>query len=163
MKYWFFLCLLALALGIQLFLPQLLPLARYIDFPLLLVFYTARISSPRRTVVQGWLAGLAQDLSLSSLYPLGLQGISKMTVGTLTGFLSRHLNTDPLWIQMLLLFGMALLNNWLVVLLFAVFGQQAPLNSAYPVIFSAAATTVCYVPVYFVHFRRLKTASPDSI
>ncbi|MBN2430774.1 MAG: rod shape-determining protein MreD [Acidobacteria bacterium] len=162
MKYWVFLCLLAVALGMQLFLPQLLPLTRYIDFPLLLVFYTARISSPRRTVLQSWLTGLAQDLSLSSLYPLGLQGISKMTVGTLTGFLSRHLNTEPLWIQMLILFGMALLNNWLVVLLFAVFGQQAPVNTAYPVIFSAAATTVCYVPVHFLRYRGIKAVSPDS-
>jgi rod shape-determining protein MreD len=150
-------------MGLQFFLPQLLPWTRFIDFPLLLVFHLARISPPGRTVLQSWLTGLAQDWSLSSLYPLGLQGISKMTVGTLTGFFSRHLNMDPLWIQMLVLFGMALVNNWLVVLLFAIFGQQAPLNSAYPIVFSAAATTVCNVPIHFLLSRFAKNIRPDSV
>lgn len=150
MRYGWFGILLVVSLGIQFVLPQLWPPLRYVDFVLLLVFHAGRGSTARRSLLQGWLAGLAQDLTLSTLYPLGLQATTKMLVGLVASVANRQLNMDHLGVQMLLIFGLAGMNNWLMVGIFSVFGQVCPEQSGQYLWLGAAVTALLNTPIWLV-------------
>lgn len=153
MKIWVFLSLLLLTLGVQFTLPQILPLFRYVDLPLILVVWATRRATPRRALWQGLAVGLAQDMTLSPIYPIGAQALSKMTVGLITQGSTRVFNTDHPAVQFLLVFGLASLNNWLIVGLFAAFGQPLPLPPDWRLVTAAAATALLNLPIWLANER----------
>ena len=150
MKLWQFLLLAILCLAIQYLLPQVWRPLLYIDFFLVFVFHASRAVSSTKSVWQGFLAGLLQDLALSGLYPLGLQAIAKMTVGLLANFAGRHLNMDHPGVQTLFVFGFACLNNGLVYFLFTIFGQTCPMQSFLAMLFGAACTALINFPIWII-------------
>ena len=132
-------------------LPQVWTPLRYIDFTLLLVFHSGRSSPPRRALCLGWLAGLAEDLTLSNLYPLGLQATTKMITGLLASVLTRFFNMEKLLFQTALIFILGFLNNCMVMGIFSIFGQTCPLQSWTDMTFSAAFTALVNIAVYPAH------------
>lgn len=99
-----------LALGLQAFLPVVLPLARLVDLPLLVVIY---FSITRRSKVFGTLfgtvVGLAED-ALSHGY-LGMFGIAKALVGYLGAWASVQFDLEQFAARLVLTAGLVLLHS----------------------------------------------------
>ena len=150
MKNWLFALLALLCLGLQFTLPQLWPPLRYVDFFLVLVYQASIRTSCLGATGRGWIAGLCQDLVLSTYYPVGAQATAKMTVGLLASVTGRLINLEHPGIQtaFVLLFGC--LNNGLVLLVFLIFGQPMPVRSLFPLLLGVIATAILNVCIWLV-------------
>ena len=153
MKNWVFLLLLIGAAGLQYVLPQVWAPLRFMDFILILTFHTAIRSTKVQAVWRGWLAGMVHDLTLSPLYPLGIQATTKMAVGFVSCLAGRRINMDHPGIQSLFVFVLACANNLAVVALFIIFGQTCPAQSIIPLLLGAAVTACGNVVVRLLIIR----------
>jgi rod shape-determining protein MreD len=149
-KNWQFALLGLLCLGLQFTLPQLWPPLRYVDFFLVLVYQASIRTSGLGATGRGWIAGLCQDLALSTYYPVGAQATAKMTVGLLASVAGRLINLEHPGIQtaFVLLFGC--LNNGLVLLVFLIFGQPLPVRSLFPLLLGVIATAILNLCIWLV-------------
>lgn len=150
MKIWTFAILTLLCLGLQFTLPQLWAPLRYVDFFLVLVYQASVRTSCLNAVGRGWVAGLCQDLALSTYYPVGTQATAKMIVGLLASAAGRLINLEHPGIQtaFVLLFGC--INNGLVLLLFLIFGQPPPVRSLFPLLLGVIATAMLNICIWLV-------------
>lgn len=150
MKNWRFAILTLLCLGLQFTLPQLWPPLRYVDFFLVLVYQASLGTSCLNAVGRGWIAGLCQDLVLTTYYPLGVQATAKMSVGLAASVTGRLINLEHPGIQtaFVLLFGC--LNNGLVLLLFVIFGQPPPVGNLLPLLLGVIATAILNLCIWLV-------------
>lgn len=160
MKFWQFLVLSLVCTAVQYLLPQLWQPFMYLDFFLLLVFHTGRVSRTVPAIWRGFLAGLLQDLTLSGLYPVGLQAATKMIVGLLARWVGQRMNVDHLGLQSLIVFSLACLNNGLILFLFSIFGQTCPVQSYLPLLFGAACTALVNFPVWMATARSPQEVVP---
>jgi rod shape-determining protein MreD len=152
-KSWVFILWLAAAAGLQYVLPQVWAPLRFVDFILILTFHAAIRSTGTQAVWRGWLAGLVHDLTLSPLYPVGVQATAKMAAGLVSSLAGRRVNMDHPALQSLFVFVLAAANNFLVQLVFIIFGQTCPAQSFIPLLLGAAVTACGNVVVRLVIAR----------
>jgi rod shape-determining protein MreD len=115
-----------LALLLQTFLPLRVPLARLMDFPLLIVIYFALLRREKvNGIVLGTGLGLLQD-ALSAKF-IGMYGIAKAIVGYLAAAASTRFELESLLGRMVLTAVFVLLHNLCMVAL-----QHALLESPPP-------------------------------
>ncbi len=101
--------LLILMVILQSFLAQQLPWIAVLDLPLLLILYIALTRDRLRWVILlGLAVGILQD-SLS-LCPLGMNGLVKLTIGTLAFFASAYIAIDRINTRWGVLFSCASLS-----------------------------------------------------
>jgi rod shape-determining protein MreD len=98
------------ALLLQTFLPVRFPLARLMDFPLLLVIYFALMRRDKMFgIALGAGAGLLQD-ALSHGF-IGIFGIAKAITGYLAASASTRFELESLWARTVLTAGFVLIHN----------------------------------------------------
>lgn len=118
---WEVLVLLAASSGVQLVCAHYLPVALYVDLPLILVLYIGWYSSPARGAMAGTVFGLAQDAIYGAF--LGLNGLSKTLAGFAASFVSKMLRLEDGASRSFLIGGLSAFDSGVVFFLMMLLRQ----------------------------------------
>ena len=98
-----------------------LPVALYLDLPLIFTLYVGWYSSPVRGALCGIGFGWFQD-AISGIY-LGLNGLTKTVLGYVASYLSKWLTVEGLLVRCILIGLLSLVDDLLVVGMRGLLGQ----------------------------------------
>lgn len=139
----FIVLLAVLTLALQSYLPVHIPLARYLDLPLLVVVY---FGMTRRNAVHGITVGALVGLAQDSLTrgPIGMTGIVKTVIGYVTTFLSSSFDVDNRAFRFAISFAAYWLNYLLLVSMSAlVLRFSIPLEGLTRLLASLVNSAIC--------------------
>ena len=145
---WRFATFLFLTLLFQITLPQAWSVFSYCDLFILMAFQMGLRSRGTQALFYGFTIGLLQDLTLSSMFPVGIQALAKMNIAGLSCQLSRRMNFNSLLLQSGAVFLYSVLNLLLIAAFYIIFGKTSPLQSTLPILFSGAVNVVINIPVW---------------
>lgn len=97
----------------QIVFANYLPLALYLDLPLLFTLYIGWHSSPFKGAVCGTAFGWVQD-AISGTY-LGFNGLSKTLVGFSAPYLNKWLVLEGFWARCLVIGALSVVDNSMVI------------------------------------------------
>jgi rod shape-determining protein MreD len=137
---WEVLSLLLLSSALQILWAYYLPVALYLDIPLVLVLYIGWYSKPARGALAGTFFGVVQDAVYGTF--LGLNGLSKTLVGFTASFLSRLFRLEDAFARMILIAAVAAMDNTIVYLLFRLLEQPVSERFWLDTLIKAAVTGV---------------------
>ena len=129
------------------------------DFLILLVVFNAMFRGPLKGGIAGFFAGLAEDLFFGRF--IGLNALAKCAAGVLTGYLTKSIFKENMWVPVI----NVLAGSLLCLAVVFTFGQMAGARWYFSYIvyqgFFEVVFNVCLVPfIYgpFFHFadRQLK-------
>ena len=124
---------------------------RYLDLPLILVLYLSMHSTAAKGALWGTCFGLLSDLLLGTL--LGLNGLSKTSIGCLVGLLRLRAEAESVVGRMLLLGAAAGLDAILIVVVSDLLGQTLLDSSVSFFVIRGVLTSVVGVFVFYGYDR----------
>ena len=143
--------LLALTAVTESLFANYLPVALYLDLPLIFTLYVGWYSSPPRGAGCGMGFGLLQD-AISGIY-LGLNGLTKTLMGFGASYLSKWLLMEGLVARGVLIGVLSLADDLMVVGIRALLGQTIQLEIWLRILFGIPITGVAGGIFFFIYDR----------
>ena len=133
----------ATEIGLAKYLPWL---ALYLDLPLILVVYIGWYSRPVKAALCGSAFGLLADAFLR-VY-LGLNGISKTTIGFVTAYVNRWVMIEGFLPRLIVISGFAFLDNLIVFCMLELLSEPVRENFGYHALVRGAVTGLGGVVIF---------------
>jgi rod shape-determining protein MreD len=150
--------LLALTAMTQSLFANYLPVALYLDLPLIFTLYIGWYSSPARGAICGIGFGWLQD-AISGIY-LGFNGLTKTLIGYTASYLSKWLVMEGLLARCVLIGLLSLADDLLVVAIRALLGQTIQQAVWLRILFRVPITGVAG-GIFFLVYDRVKFPEKD--
>ena len=144
------LLLLVIVGGSEIGLAKYFPwLALYLDLPLVLVIYIGWYSRPVKAALCGSAFGLLADALLRIL--LGLNGVSKTTIGFLTAYVNRWVMIGGFFPRLFVIGSLTLLDNLIVFCMLELLSQPVREDFGHHALIRGAVTGLAGVVIFQVY------------
>ena len=144
------LLLLVIVGGSEIGLAKYFPwLALYLDFPLVLVIYIGWYSRPAKAALCGSAFGLLADAFFRIL--LGLNGVSKTTIGFVTAYLNRWVLIGGFFPRLFVISSLTLLDNLIVFCMLELLSQPVREGFGYHALIRGVVTGLAGVVIFQVY------------
>ncbi len=144
------LLLLVIVGGTEIGLAKYFPwVALYLDLPLVLVIYIGWYSRPSKAALCGSAFGLLADAFLR-IY-LGLNGISKTTIGFVTAYVNRWVLIGGFLPRLFVIGGFTLLDNFIVFCMLELLNEPVREDFGYHALIRGAVTGLAGVVIFQVY------------
>lgn len=136
--------------GSEIGLAKYLPwLALYLDLPLVLVIYIGWYSRPAKAALCGSAFGLLADAFFRIL--LGLNGVSKTTIGFVTAYLNRWVLIGGFFPRLFVISSLTLLDNLIVFCMLELLSQPVREDFGYHALIRGVVTGLAGVVIFQVY------------
>jgi rod shape-determining protein MreD len=136
----------------------------YVDFPLIIIVYSALQRNTIKALIFGMISGIAVDALSGGL--LGANGFTKTLIAFIVSEIARRVYLDNLLLQIPVIAGACLLDSVVYFGLHRLFGQELSVSFletiAYRLIGTTIAGTIIYLILGNISVDRLKRRRRDS-